>query len=120
MKVLRARLYEVKLRELVFRNLLDNAIRYTPHGTITVSLTRVGRSLRFTLQDTGVGISPADRQKLFTEGGRGAESRTINPDSTGYGLAAAKSVVESAGGKIGAESDGRGRGSRFIVELPFA
>jgi signal transduction histidine kinase len=57
---------------------------------------------------------------LFTEGGRGKESTKVNVDSTGYGLFVAKSVVEAHGGKIWAESEGKGKGSRFTVELPIA
>ena len=58
-------------------------------------------------------------QHLFTEGGKRKESTKVNVDSTGYGLFVAKSVVEGHGGTIWAESDGQGKGSRFIVELPI-
>ena len=74
--------------------------------------------MRFSVEDSGVGISPEDMQKLFTEGGHGAESRKVNVDSTGYGLYIAKSVVEAHRGRIWAESEGVGKGSRFVVELP--
>jgi signal transduction histidine kinase len=59
-------------------------------------------------------------QKLFTEGGHGTDSRKVNVDSTGYGLFIAKSVVDAHHGRIWAESDGAGKGSRFVVELPAA
>jgi signal transduction histidine kinase len=57
-------------------------------------------------------------KSLFTEGGHGKESIKVNVDSTGFGLYIAKQVVDSHGGKIWAESEGAGKGSRFIVELP--
>lgn len=107
-----------KLRDDVIRNIVDNSIRYTPSGHIRIKLTRVGAILRLTVEDTGVGISADDMQNLFTEGGRGKESTKVNVHSTGYGLFIAKSVIEAHGGKIWAESDGPGKGSRFIVELP--
>lgn len=107
-----------KLRDNVIRNVIDNSIRYTPSGHIRIKLTRVGAILRLTVEDTGVGISAEDMQNLFKEGGRGKESVKVNVHSTGYGLFIAKSIVEAHGGKIWAESDGKGKGSRFIVELP--
>lgn len=109
---------EVKLRDQVFRNLIDNSIRYTPKGGIRMDLTRTGTVIRFSVKDTGVGITPTDMQKLFTEGGHGANSSAVNPDSTGFGLSIAKQIVEAHGGRIWAESAGAGTGSSFIVELP--
>ena len=72
------------------------------------------------MKDSGVGITPEDMSNLFTEGGHGKDSIKINVHSTGYGLFIAKEVVEASGGKIWAESQGAGKGSRFIVELPAA
>ncbi len=111
---------EAKLRDQVFRNLIENAIRYTPRGTIRMELTASGSQYRFIITDSGVGISPEDMQKLFTEGGHGAHSKDVNPDSTGFGLSIAKQITEAHGGAIRAESKGSGSGSSFIVELPTA
>lgn len=110
---------ENKIRRHVIRNLIDNAIRYTPSGAITVSVSKNG-TVRLEVKDTGVGISPDDRGRLFKEGGRGADSIKVNVHSTGYGLFIAKQIVETHGGTICAESEGKGKGSRFIVELPPA
>ena len=115
---------EEKIREHVIRNLIDNAIRYTPAGTIHVELsdgpsTSLGvNKIRFSVKDSGVGITAEDMNNLFAEGGRGKDSIKVNVHSTGYGLFIAKQVVEAHGGKISAESEGAGRGSRFIVEFP--
>lgn len=110
---------ETKIRRHVIRNLIDNAIRYTPSGTIDVELEKKSDSCQFSVKDSGVGIAPEDMPKLFTEGGHGKDSIKVNVDSTGYGLFVAKQVVEGHGGKIWAESEGAGKGSRFIVELPI-
>lgn len=109
---------EPKMRRHVIRNLVDNSIHYTQKGSITVSLSRSDSTIHFSVKDTGVGITKEDMQHLFTEGGHGKESTRINADSTGYGLFIAKQVTEAHGGKIWAQSKGKGEGSEFIVELP--
>jgi len=108
-----------KIEQHVIRNLIDNAIRYTLQGSISVSLTRMGDTIRFSVKDTGVGVTPEDMQRLFTEGGHGKDSIKVNVDSTGYGLFVAKQVVDAHKGRIWAESAGAGKGSEFIVELPI-
>ncbi|PIR82246.1 hypothetical protein COU20_03765 [Candidatus Kaiserbacteria bacterium CG10_big_fil_rev_8_21_14_0_10_59_10] len=107
-----------KLQKHVVRNLVDNAIRYTLSGSVKVALERDTGTIRLTVSDTGVGITPEDMAQLFTQGGRGKESTKVNVHSTGYGLFIAKSIVEAHKGRIWAESEGKGKGSRFIVELP--
>jgi len=109
---------EDKLRRHVIRNLIDNAIKYTPKGHIKVELA-CREKIRLVVQDSGVGITPEDMKNLFTEGGHGKDSIKLNVHSTGYGLYIAKQVVDAHGGKIWAESDGAGKGARFIVELPL-
>lgn len=109
-----------KISEHVIRNLIDNAIRYTLKGSIYVSMTSRGDMMHLSVKDTGIGISEDDKKRLFTEGGHGKESIKVNVDSTGYGLFIAKQVVEAHGGKISVESEGVGKGSEFIVELPLA
>ncbi|MHB0865323.1 MAG: sensor histidine kinase [Minisyncoccota bacterium] len=102
----------------VLRNLIDNAVNYTPSGSITVSLKREGEKVVFAVEDTGVGITDEDKKRLFTEGGHGKDSQRVNVHSTGYGLFIAKSIVTAHGGTIRAESAGAGKGSAFIVEFP--
>lgn len=110
---------EEKIRRHVIRNLIDNAIKYTPEGTVKVELSD-GEKLHFKVKDSGVGITPEDMRNLFTEGGHGKNSIKINVHSTGYGLFIAKEVVEAQGGKIWAESEGEGKGATFIVEFPIS
>lgn len=102
----------------VFKNLIDNSIKYTPQGEVNVSLTKSEGAVHFEINDTGVGISPEDMQNLFTEGGHGKDSAKINVESTGFGLYIVKNIVEAHKGRVWAESEGVDKGSRFVVELP--
>ncbi len=107
-----------QINDHVLRNLIDNAVNYTPSGSIAVSLRREGDKLVFAVKDSGVGITDEDKQRLFTEGGHGKDSQKVNVHSTGYGLYIAKQIVEAHGGTIRAESEGQGKGSTFIAEFP--
>ncbi|MFA6297298.1 MAG: ATP-binding protein, partial [Candidatus Paceibacterota bacterium] len=102
----------------VIKNLVDNAINYTPKGSIEISLEKKANKILFYVKDSGVGITAEDKLKLFKEGGRGTNSVKTNAHSTGYGLFIAKGIVESHKGKIWAESEGQDKGTTFFVELP--
>lgn len=101
-----------------YKNLVDNSIKYTPKGSVNLKLEKVGNKARFTVTDTGVGITSEDMVHLFTEGGHGKESQKVNVESTGFGLYIVKNIVEAHKGRVWAESEGMGKGSRFIIELP--
>ncbi len=108
-----------QLQEHVFRNVIDNAIAYTPHGSVTISLGKNEKgNIVCSIRDTGVGISEEDKRVLFTEGGHGKDSLRVNAHSTGYGLYIVKEIVEAHKGRVYAESDGPGKGSTFIIEFP--
>lgn len=111
---------KTQISDHVLRNLIDNAVNYTPTGSIVVSLSHESGKVVFSVQDTGIGITDEDKKKLFTEGGHGAESQKVNAHSTGYGLYIAKQITEAQGGTIRAGSDGPGKGSRFVAEWPAA
>lgn len=102
----------------VLRNLIDNSINYTPSGSVSVSLKKEEGKIVFAVQDTGIGIDAEDMKRLFTEGGHGKDSQKVNVHSTGYGLFIAKQITEAHDGTVRAESEGQGKGSTFIVELP--
>lgn len=102
----------------VLRNLIDNAINYTPSGSVTVSLKKENGKIIFAVKDSGIGITEEDKKRLFTEGGHGKDSQKVNAHSTGYGLYIAKNIIVAHGGTIRAESEGAGKGSTFIIELP--
>lgn len=110
-----------KIREVVI-NLIHNAIKYTDKGAITVALKEVGskdKRLRISVHDQGIGIKAEDLGRLFAKFVRTEESKTFNPEGMGIGLYFVKRVVEDHNGKAWAESAGLGKGSTFIVELPF-
>lgn len=109
-----------KMGDNVLRNLIENAIHYTPQGSITANLTKDDGKIAFSVSDTGIGITEEDKKRLFTEGGHGKDSMRVNVHSTGYGLFIAKNIVEAHGGTIKAESEGQGSGSRFTIEFPAA
>jgi signal transduction histidine kinase len=97
-------------------NLIDNSIKYTKEGKIIVKLEEGNGKIKFSVKDTGIGITDEDKKNLFTEGGRGRDSVKTNVDSTGYGLFTVKLVIEAHKGKVWVESE-VGKGSTFFVEL---
>jgi signal transduction histidine kinase len=105
------------LKEAV-NNLIENSIKYTKEGKITVGLEDGNGKIKLSVKDNGVGITGEDKKNLFTEGGRGRDSVKVNVDSTGYGLYTVKLIVEAHKGRVWAESEGAGKGSAFYVELP--
>ena len=107
-----------KMRE-VLENLVNNAINYTPEGSIAVELEKAENTVRVTFVDTGIGMSKETIQNLFKFLTPGEDSRKYNPKSTGVGLYITKAHVDAHKGKIWAESDGKDKGSRFIIELPL-
>jgi signal transduction histidine kinase len=104
----------------VFLNVIDNAIKYTEKGSITVEVARKQEGdktlIRFTSTDTGVGTDEKTISRLFEKFVRASDAGNINITGTGLGLFVAKQIVEAHGGKIWAESEGKGKGSKFIVE----
>src|SRR3990167_9355407 len=103
----------------VMNNLVDNSIKYTPAGKITVGLKRTDGQVIFSVKDTGLGITDEDKKNLFTDGGRGKDSVKINVDSTCYGLFSVKLIIDAHKGQVWGESEGPGKGSQFYVELPI-
>jgi signal transduction histidine kinase len=101
----------------VIDNLLTNAIKFTPpEGRIRVALEKTGSSVRLTVADTGTGI---DSELLphvfdrFRQGGAHGDGHSV-----GLGLSIVKQVIEAHGGTVEARSNGRGKGSTFVVTLP--
>ncbi len=104
------------LKEAV-NNLIENSIKYTKEGKIKIGLEDGNGKILFSIKDTGIGITPEDKNILFTEGGRGKDSVKMNVDSTGYGLYSVKLIIEAHKGKVWVESEGAGKGSAFYIEL---
>jgi signal transduction histidine kinase len=123
----------------ILLNLLSNAIKFTPDGgRITVFARRVHSSqftvdrpettdpeshrdfIEISVQDTGIGISPDDLQRLFREFEQLEPFYTKRHQGSGLGLALCQRLVELHGGTIWASSEGEGRGSTFTFTIPAA
>ncbi|NIJ70645.1 response regulator [Xanthomonas sp. 60] len=106
-------------------NLAGNAVKFTDQGRveIRVSVTRAdtqgGVTLRFDILDTGIGVTPEMRPRLFEAFEQADVSLARRHEGTGLGTTIAKGLVEAMGGQIGYEPNSP-RGSRFWVEIPFA
>jgi len=110
--------------EQVIMNLLSNAIKNTPpNGEIVIKLIKKENFAEFSICDTGIGISPKEMDMLFTKFGKleryGEGFEYIDIQGTGLGLHISKEIVDSHEGEIRAESEGRNKGSTFIVRLPI-
>jgi len=105
---------------LVWTNLLENAVRYSPEGsTIEVAVTRdKPGTARLTFKDSGVGISAEELPHIFERFYRGDPSRTRATGGFGLGLPMAKALIEAYGGTIAAEST-PGKGTCMTVQLPL-
>jgi PAS domain S-box-containing protein len=103
----------------VLANLLNNAARYTPpKGRIVLRIHASGAEACITVEDDGIGIEPADLERVFEPFAQVHKRDAAMPGGIGIGLALARALIELHGGRIRAESAGRGAGSRFVVSLP--
>jgi signal transduction histidine kinase/HAMP domain-containing protein len=100
-------------------NLVENAIKYTPQGgRVSVRLKIQGEMMLFAVQDTGIGVAPADRARLFEKFYRGMQREAREQKGSGLGLAIVKSIAEKHGGKVWLESQ-LGKGSTFSLQVPL-
>jgi signal transduction histidine kinase len=107
---------ERRIKQVIF-NLLANAVKFTPAGgEVDVSATRVNGEFRVSVADTGPGVAPEDRDRIFEEFQQ-SETGVGHREGTGLGLALSKRFVELHGGRIWVESE-LGRGSTFTFALP--
>jgi len=105
--------------QLVWTNLLENAVRYSPEGaSVEVAVRHDNERAKVVFQDHGHGIPANDLPHIFDRFYRGDPSRTRTTGGFGLGLAIAKALVEAYGGSIAAESV-PGKGTRMTVELPL-
>jgi len=100
------------------RNMLDNAMKFTPEqGTIELNADILDK-IHITVKDTGIGIKPQEMSKLFTKFHRASDTLVYNYEGTGIGLYVTKLIIDGQGGSIKADSK-LGEGSAFTIELPF-
>jgi NtrC-family two-component system sensor histidine kinase KinB len=100
--------------QIVFANLITNALRHAPAGTdVTVRAVPVDHAVRFEIRDAGPGVPPEQRARVFEKFARGQEQ----PGGAGLGLFIAREIVTAHGGTIGVDSE-PGQGATFWFELP--
>ncbi len=106
----------------VITNILDNSLKYTLKGSVIISMSKdeSRKKVVIVIQDTGVGISKEDREKLFTKFARASNANTANVQGTGLGLFVAREMARAMGGDIRLESEGVGKGTKSTIELPVA
>jgi hypothetical protein len=106
-----------RLRQ-VLMNLVDNAIRFTAAGTVEITVTRHGERMTVAVRDTGPGISPALRRRLFRRFQQADAGTARRHGGSGLGLMICRRLVGLMGGEIGLESE-PGSGSVFHFDLPL-
>jgi signal transduction histidine kinase len=133
---------ERKLKQILY-NLLSNAVKFTPDGgTVTLSAsslvardhqwtkgdgciapipfppTIAGEWVGISIRDTGIGVKAEDLERIFAPFEQADNSASRRYQGTGLGLSLTRQFVELHGGKIWAESEGEGKGSRFMFAIP--
>jgi len=118
-----------KIKEVI-SNMIDNAIKYSQRGGVTVRAEKGSffdheareqkNVIRVTVSDTGIGMDKEELESIFNKFERGKQVSHYHTDGTGLGMYVGKKIVEAHHGRIWAESDGKGKGSRFILELPIS
>lgn len=102
----------------VLTNFIQNAIKFTSQGSITLASSRIDHGVKISVRDTGVGIQQQDLPKLFRKFGQLESAKLLAPGGTGLGLAISKKLVECHHGKIEVESEYK-KGSSFSFILPL-
>ncbi len=110
-----------KVRQII-QNLIDNATKYTPKGSISVILNeeKTKKQVEIVIKDTGIGMAPETLHEIFHKFARAKNANSVNVIGSGLGLYVAKEMAEKMGGSIKAESEGEGKGSTFTIYLPLA
>jgi signal transduction histidine kinase/ActR/RegA family two-component response regulator len=108
----------LRLQQIAW-NVLNNAVKFTPAGSINISLTRDEREAVLVIEDTGEGIDPSFLPYVFEMFRQADSSNSRRHGGMGIGLALVRQLVQLHGGTIAAESEGTGKGSRFTIRLPL-
>ena len=101
-------------------NIVDNAIKYTRKGGVTVTLQKVGANVQISVKDTGIGLDSEKARVLFKSAFvRGKEAKKVHDYGRGIGVYITGHIVKAHHGRIWAESPGEDKGSTFFIELPI-
>jgi signal transduction histidine kinase len=105
---------------LALENIISNAIDYTHEGgVIDVVLREEDNKVLIQVKDDGIGILDKDKRYIYEKFYRGENAKKIKTDRSGLGLYITKNIINAHRGSVWAESDGDGKGSTFVVELPI-
>jgi signal transduction histidine kinase len=107
-----------KIRQVLI-NIIDNAIKYTNSGKITIYLEEKDKEVLIKVSDTGEGMEKEEIKKIFNSFSRGGAGERFSGEGSGLGLYIARKFIKMHKGKIYAKSEGRGKGSCFYINLPI-
>ncbi len=108
---------EEKIRHVIF-NFVDNAIKYTEKGSVTVMLGKEQDGVSVKVHDSGIGFGKKDQANFYQKFYRGENVKGTNVNGTGLGLYVCRKFIEGHGGRVWATSDGIGKGSEFGFLIP--
>lgn len=108
-----------KFHHVIF-NLLSNAIKYTEKGSIQIELFKKNNQIIFQIIDTGIGLSPTDKDQIFQKFYRSDNAKYVSASGVGLGLFVCRKFIEAHKGEMFATSPGLGKGSVFVFRLPLA
>ena len=110
-------LVDSRIIEIIFQNLISNAVKYTPvHGSIDINVKN-DKTLLISVKDTGIGIPKSQQSKIFSKLFRADNASNVDPGGTGLGLYIVYATVRASGGKVWFESK-EGKGTTFYVSYP--
>ena len=101
----------------VVLNLISNAVKFTDHGSVTCRAELTVEGIRVSVIDDGVGIAPADQDRVFDQFTQVGDTLTDKPHGTGLGLPISREIVHAHGGRLWVHSEA-GKGSTFSFVLP--
>lgn len=105
-----------KLKQVV-TNIIDNAIKYAPKGSIEITLSQEEDFAKLSIKDNGIGIEKEDMKNLFSKFKRNKNALKVNVIGTGLGLYIAQKMINDLDGKIEVKSEGLNKGAEFIIKL---
>ena len=107
------------MTNIIIRNLISNAVKYTKEGCITISASRDNLVCLINVKDTGIGIKQATIKRIFDIGDSVSTAGTSGERGTGRGLILCKEFADKNNGSLSVESE-VGKGSEFTLKLPLS